>query len=74
MLIAIFSIIMYVELLVAKNAICQTRSTQQSTVREISQKVKPVDQCIDKEVRMREYSGAIYSYIPLENNRLWLCV
>ena len=35
---------------------------------------KPVDQCIDKEVRMRKYRGTIYPYIPLENNRLRLCV
>ena len=27
---------------------------------------KPVDQCIDEEVRMRKYSDATYSYIYLQ--------
>jgi hypothetical protein len=25
---------------------------------------RPIDQCIDEEVRMRKYSDATYSYIP----------
>ena len=37
-------------------------------MREVSQRIEPVDQCIDEEVRMRKYSEAIYSYIPPENN------
>ena len=35
-------------------------------MREVSQRIEPVDQCIDKEVRMRKYSDATYSYIPLK--------
>ena len=54
---------------VAKNAICQIRSTQSTmrerrAMREVSQRIEPVDQCIDEEVRMRKYSDAAYSYIP----------
>ena len=33
-------------------------------MREVSQRIEPVDQCIDEEVRMRKYSDAAYSYIP----------
>ena len=34
---------------------------------------RPVDQCIDEEVRMRKYSEASYPYIPLENNSKAVC-
>ena len=35
-------------------------------MREVSQRIEPVDQCIDEKVRMRKYSDATYSYIPLK--------